>query len=112
MTYYLEIPVDGDDPIRVDVTAPDLDMVPAGRGRAESIGRLGESLQETMGRIRPVAEAVVNEARALPVRPQTVTAEFGVRFTADAGALIARTGGEAHLTIALTWTPTSDGAPA
>ena len=30
-------------------------------------------------------------------------AEFGVKFSADAGVVIARTTGEAHLVVTLTW---------
>ena len=41
-----------------------------------------------------------------------VEIEFGVKLSAEAGALIARTAADAHLTVKLTWSPGAGGEPA
>lgn len=42
--------------------------------------------------------------REMEVRPDEVQVEFGVKLSAQAGAVIAKTGVEGHLKIKLTWT--------
>lgn len=102
MTHYFEIPVDDAEPIRIELSRSEAGVVPVGRERGVP-ARATESLWQAIDRVRPVAATVVEQFRQLPVTPSTVTAEFGVKFSTEAGALIARTSGEAHLTVTLTW---------
>lgn len=59
--------------------------------------------------VRAAAVAALDVFRQGPGRPDAVEIEFGVRLTAEAGAVIARSALEGHLQVTLTWgTPTSD----
>ncbi|WP_052745875.1 CU044_2847 family protein [Allosalinactinospora lopnorensis] len=103
MSYYLELPIEGQEPIRVEVEAPEFGMVPAGGGAEPGVCRFQESLNKAMDRIRPVAEAIAEKVQNLPSRPEQAQAEFGMKFSADLGIVIARTKAESHINITLTW---------
>ncbi|MGQ4384803.1 CU044_2847 family protein [Streptomyces sp. SAS_270] len=75
-----------------------------------SVSRVGDAVREATGsleagldRIRSVAQTTLSRLIDLPRPPQEVTVEFGVRFNAEAGAVIARTEAEGHLTVSMVW---------
>ncbi|MEU9874940.1 CU044_2847 family protein [Streptomyces phaeochromogenes] len=77
-----------------------------------AVSRLGDavadattSFEEGVDRIRQAAVSVLVRLRDMPSRPDDVCLEFGVRFNAEVGAVIARTAGEAHLKVTMTWRP-------
>jgi hypothetical protein len=74
----------------------------AGRG-SDAVERAAMTYDEAMAAVRRAAEATVRQFRQLVNRPDTVELEFGVKLTAGAGAVIARTEAEAQLTVRLTW---------
>lgn len=88
----------------------DADMV---RVRPEHVSRRGqmivaeldESLEQVLPSVRPTAQAVLNTFSA--IGPNHVLIEFGVRLDVSAGAVIAKTGIEAHFTVKLDWDPKS-----
>ena len=61
------------------------------------------SLEAGRSRIRTVAQTTLHQLTALPTPPAEVTVEFGVRFNAKAGAVIAHTEGEGHLRVTMVW---------
>lgn len=60
-----------------------------------------ESFEDAAAAIRPVAEAVLGTLEDL--KPDRVTVELGVKFSASAGVIIARTAAEGHCKITLGW---------
>ncbi|MFF7976102.1 CU044_2847 family protein [Streptomyces sp. NPDC007905] len=74
-------------------------------GIVEARRRLGESLQSTL----PTLRSVVDTARALA--PQEMEIEFGMKFTAEAGVVVAKTATEGHFALRLRWAR-ADTAPA
>lgn len=115
MAHYLDVPIegtggtdgadgaDGAGTVRVEVDPPPGDLIPAAGGDHTQVTRLAESFEAAMDRIRPMAEAITGRLADMRVRPDTVTAEFGMKFSADAGVVVARTAGEAQITVTLTW---------
>jgi hypothetical protein len=61
------------------------------------------SLDGAMEHIRAMAAVTLTKLEDLPRRPDDIEVEFGVRLNAEAGAVIAKTQAEGHLTIRLTW---------
>lgn len=53
--------------------------------------------------MRDAADAALGRFRAMPQRPDTIQIQFGVKLTAEAGAVIARTGVEGQLVVTVTW---------
>ncbi|MGP4000175.1 CU044_2847 family protein [Streptomyces sp. 8N706] len=63
-----------------------------------------ETLQAALGRIRPAIEAVVGQVRGLGSPPDKVSVQFGIKITAEAGAVIAKASTEANFTVSAEWT--------
>jgi YbbR domain-containing protein len=61
-----------------------------------------QSLESAMDQIRVIANAALGKLQDLAQQPEQVEVEFGVRFNAEAGAVIARTQAEGHLQDKLT----------
>jgi hypothetical protein len=66
-------------------------------GVVEARRRLRESLESTL----PTLRSVVDTARALA--PQEMEIEFGMKFTAEAGVVVAKTATEGHFALRLRW---------
>lgn len=67
--------------------------------------RLIEKAQVTfeaaIDKIRPIASSLVK--RLSDLSPDQITVEFGVKFSAKAGVILAATDTEANLKVSLTW---------
>jgi hypothetical protein len=57
---------------------------------------------DAIGRVKPAAEAVLNAFRELNT-PQEIALEFGIKFNAQAGAIIASVDSEATFKVSLKW---------
>lgn len=82
----------------------------AERAGIVSVSRLGDGLADAattldagLDRVRLFAQTALDRLTGLPQPPEEVTLEFGVRFNAKAGAVIAQTEGEGHLKVCMTW---------
>jgi hypothetical protein len=67
-------------------------------GIVEARRQLRESLESTL----PTLRSVVDAAHALA--PQEMEIDFGMKFTAEAGVVVAKTAAEGHVAIRLRWT--------
>lgn len=78
-----------------------------GIDRASRVGDLVESsstsLAAALGEIRHAASVALRQFQTMAEQPDEVQIEFGVKLTAQAGAVIAKTGLEGHLKVQLTW---------
>ncbi|PSM41177.1 hypothetical protein C6Y14_22495 [Streptomyces dioscori] len=62
--------------------------------------------------VRAAAGAALRVFRDGSLQPDSVEIEFGVKLTAEAGALIAKSAVEGHLVVKLSWSPERpDGPP-
>lgn len=83
----------------------------SGQGGLKDVARRPEELAErsitaidrAMGTIQEMARRVEATVTALAQRPQEVQVEFGLKLDAAAGALVARSGVEAHIVVTLHW---------
>lgn len=86
-------------------------MQPVGRG-GDAVVRAAGTFEHALAGVRSAAEAALAVLRDGTLRPDAVEIEFGVKLSAEAGALIARTTADAHLTVKLSWSPGHPGEPA
>lgn len=106
MSRVVEWPLDGGETIRVEVADEDLGPERVGRS---PVGVVGETLEHGLRRLRPAISAVVGQMRDAGA-PDRVTVRFGVKVTVAAGAVIAKSGGEANFEISVEWArPTQAG---
>lgn len=72
----------------------------------DELGTLpGKSFEKAMDLIRTCAEQVADtvEKVSAAARPSEVEVELGIKFNGEVGALISKTGVEAHLQVTLKW---------
>ena len=73
-------------------------------GRAQDLVTKADStLEQALSKIGPVTAAAFAQLRNVAEPPDEIDIEFGVKLSADVGAIIARTGGEANFQISLRW---------
>ena len=100
--------IDENAPILVEFTpGPGLKQVSL--APADLAGKSTEALDSTMNTIHHMAGRVFATVDALANRPTQVDVEFGIKFDAQAGALIAKAGMEASINVKLTWERGSTG---
>ncbi|MER6180977.1 CU044_2847 family protein [Streptomyces sp. NPDC001652] len=63
------------------------------------------TFENALDGVRSAAEAALRVFRDGALRPDGVEIEFGVKLSAETGAIIAKGAAEGHLVIKLTWTP-------
>ncbi len=98
----IAFPVADNQTILVEVDDPNVGNQPVARGAAE---RAQETFETAIAQIRPGVEALMAQLRDLTAKPEQVSLEFGIKFTAGADALIAKTSVEGNVKVTLTWKP-------
>ena len=77
--------------MRGGISAPDI--------LAES----NRTFQAAIGNVKAAAEAMVDGLRSLAKPADAVSLEFGVKLTAETGAVIAKASADAHFVVKLEW---------
>jgi hypothetical protein len=88
--------------VEIDKPLPEGGVVPATRA-GEIVAKAGRSFEAALEKIKPAAEAIITQLIDLSRKPDKIEVEFGVRLSADAGAIIASTGAEANFKVTLSW---------
>ncbi|MCX5562888.1 CU044_2847 family protein [Streptomyces sp. NBC_00038] len=82
------------------------ESTPAGAqrvSRGAAVASAAETLQQALARVRPALGALLDGARTLSRPPGSVTVEFGITLSAEAGVVVARGSTEAHFTVSMQW---------
>jgi hypothetical protein len=85
---YLELPIDGTDTIKVEISSEGLVRASAG----DVIGRATERLDDAVARVVRMGQHVVRQARDVPAPPDSIDVELGLKLTAKTGFVIAELG--------------------
>ncbi|MEV5096573.1 CU044_2847 family protein [Streptomyces rochei] len=82
------------------------------RRPADGVSGAADTLRGAVDRVRPAVSDIVDSLRSMPRRPDRITLEFGVKVTAEAGVVVARSTAEAHFTVGVEWEAApASGAP-
>lgn len=74
------------------------------RGVAEkTITAALPTFEAALENVRPIANTIIAKLKNLTIIPDQIQVEFGLKLTAQAGAILASASGEANLKVALTW---------
>jgi hypothetical protein len=77
-------------------------LVKAARGDG-SITRAQQTLEKSLEKVQPAAQFIIQQLRKLHDAPYEIQVEFGLKLSAEAGAVLAAAGMEANYTVTLTW---------
>jgi hypothetical protein len=110
MSYFLEIPLSDGEVVLAEVTGQIDDVAPFGRGK-EVVGRLSGSLADGLDHVRSFAGEVLERFRKAHEPPDRVAVEFGLRFSAKSGVVLAEMAGEGHVAVTVEWCRSSGSLP-
>ena len=111
MRSLVEFPLEAGGTVVVEVDEPDgrppgevvRGSVTRGLGPQEIVTRTGETFEAAFARIQPAATAALASLRGLVDAPQEIEIEFGIQLSAQVGAIVAHTSGEANFKVTLRW---------
>jgi hypothetical protein len=86
--------------VEVDDDEPGVRLAAGGR---DGVPDASATFDAGFVRVREAAARALAQLSTLPKPPSTVELEFGVKLSAQAGAVIAKTGVEGHLKIKMIW---------
>ncbi|WP_129768899.1 CU044_2847 family protein [Streptomyces sp. L-9-10] len=109
MTALMEFTTDSGATVVVEVDRDTPGARPVARGN--SLAQAGHTFGEALQGIRSAAESALAVFRDGSLKPDGVELEFGVKLVAEAGAVIAKTSAEGHMTVKLSWNPGTTGEP-
>ncbi|MEG3626561.1 CU044_2847 family protein [Streptomyces poriticola] len=73
--------------------------------RGDGPAQAARTFEGALDGVRAAAESALRVFRDGSLRPDSVELEFGVRLSAEAGAVIAKGTAEGHLVVKLSWSP-------
>lgn len=88
--------------VEIDEPEPDGGLVKASRESA-MIERSQLNFDQALDKVRPAANAIIGKLRKLSDPPDEIEVEFGLKMSAEAGAVVAAAGIEANYTVTLKW---------
>ncbi len=86
--------------VEVEEEAPRGDQLSS---RGGTIEKAKQSFEEAVADIGPIAETILRQVTALA--PEAVTVEFGIKFNAQAGVILASSAVEGNCKVTLNWKP-------
>jgi hypothetical protein len=110
MSELVEFRIQGGAAVVVEMEEEQAGLVPAGRRAGEIAREAAQTFEEAIASILPAAEIVTRELRKLT--PDELGVELGIKLTAEAGAVIAKAGGEANFKVTLKWSDLRKGQAA
>lgn len=73
--------------------------------RDDGPARAARTFEAALDGVRAAAESALRVFRDGSLKPDAVELEFGVKLSAEAGAVIAKGSAEGHLVVKLSWSP-------
>jgi len=102
MTDWVRFELDDPDGSVLVEIEPEEGLERLARGR-DNFTQARETFEHAMTDVRDAASAALRKFKEMPTPPDEVEIEFGVKLSASAGAVIAKTGVEGQLVIKIKW---------
>ncbi|WP_327436445.1 hypothetical protein OG279_37410 (plasmid) [Streptomyces sp. NBC_01201] len=100
---YLSVPFEDGEAFVVELSDEQgTGVIRASRGD-ELFATSADTFESGMARVQRVAAVMLERLADLPRKPDHVRAEFGLRVTAEAGLVVAKGSGDAHIKLELEW---------
>ncbi|KAA9149136.1 hypothetical protein FPZ12_043835 [Amycolatopsis acidicola] len=106
MARVFEMELDDGSTVLVEAADDDPGIERVGRAR-DVVTEASETLKQAVDRVRPAVSTVLDGLRELPRPPESIKLEFGIKFTAEAGVVVARAATEANFKVTVGWSAES-----
>jgi hypothetical protein len=106
MVELIAVPLEGGGSLVVEVDSYAAGPVKASR-MGEVAGQAAQTLQAALATVVPAATVLLDKLRE--VKPSEISVAFGIKLTAEAGAIVTKTAGECNFAVTLQWRQVSDG---
>jgi len=90
-------PIKGKDPISIEVTEVE------GEGGVVQAGGARITFEEMLGKVKPFCETIISNFEGLSKKPNSASAEFGLKISAEGNLFIVKASAEATLKVTLNW---------
>jgi hypothetical protein len=102
MKRLVEFPLEDGTTLLVEIEEPDQGgLVKA--SLSETIAKAEQTLEKSLEKVKPAAQFLIQQIRKLHDAPDEVQVTFGLKLSADAGAVLASAGAEANYLVMLKW---------
>ncbi len=108
MSYVVAMPLDEGGSVLVEISDNDTDadgIERVGRTR-DAATSASQTLQAALRQVKPAVRAVLAGVQDMVERPDKVAVQFGIKFTASAGVVVAKAASEANFTVIVEWVQT------
>jgi hypothetical protein len=97
-----------------DILVESSDVAESGQELVQVMGikDVKKELEKLLEIINPISKSIINSIEKLDKKPNSATAEFGLKFGVEGGLIFAKASAEAGLTVSLTWNQPTSNAPA
>lgn len=102
MKRIVEFPLENGDSILVEVDEPALIDDRIGL-RDEVVQKATQTFESALDKVKPVANVILNKIRNLHQPADEVEVKFGIKISAELGAVVASGSGEVNYEITLKW---------
>jgi NTP-dependent ternary system trypsin peptidase co-occuring protein len=104
MTELLVLPLQDGGTVVVEINDAGRGPVTRGGGRREElVTDASETFEQALDRVLPALRSLAARVSAAAQGPDEFTIEFGLRLSAELGAIVAKTAGEANFSVSATW---------
>ncbi len=101
--------VEDDDEVILVEFAPAAGVRSVSLSPQDVVEKSKEAIEKAMKTMRGMAKKTMKTIQDIPFseRPNTITVEFGLKLSADVGAVLAKAGVEAAINVTMTWERTT-----
>jgi hypothetical protein len=104
MKHLVEFALEDGSTITAEVDEPEFKKaVTRGALPLQVIDQAGQTFEAALEKIKPAATVIIAKLRDIVDAPSEIEVEFGLKLSAEAGALIASAATEANFKVTLSW---------
>lgn len=103
MKRLIEFPLEDGTSMMVEVDEPEQGGLVKASRAGDAIVKAQQTLEKSLEKVRPAAQFIIRQLRKLHDSPDEIQVAFGLKLSAEAGAVLASAGAEANYTVTLKW---------
>ena len=103
MKRLVEFPLEDGTSMLVEIEEPDQSGLVKASRSDDVVAKAHQTLEKSLEKVKPAAQFVIQKLRELHDAPDEVQVSFGLKLSAEAGAVLASGGVEANYMVTLKW---------